>query len=86
MQYISIILGEKQQRYPKIIEIEDFKVSIPLQSLTGHTTEHPAIEIPSNSGSDIPVIYFLWKCGFDGSGCHSAYDMKYNEGEFDGIS
>ena len=61
---------------------------IPLQSLVDHTSnrllvaQHTAMD----SGDNSTNLELLWKCGLDGSGCHSVYDIKYDESMYDGIS
>lgn len=66
---------------------------IPVQALVNHTTnrllvaQQSALDIIANSESENTTkLELLWKCGLDGSGCHSIYDIQYDEGRYDGIS
>lgn len=89
----STILQEKQKCYPGNISADEFKVFIPLQALVNHTTnrllvaQQSALDIiAKRQNENTTILELLWKCGLDGSGCHSVYDIKYDEGRYNGIS
>lgn len=89
----NIVLEEKKKCYPNNITSEEFQVCIPLQSLVDHTSnrlmvaQHTALDIIASKNSvNSTNLELLWKCGLDGSGCHSVYDIRYDESLYDGIS
>ena len=85
----NLVLNEKKKCYPNNIFVDEYKASIPLQDLVDHTSIRlienlkDLVNFSSSNGPKKKLV-MLYKYGFDGSGCHSIYNLKSDEKE-DGI-
>lgn len=87
------ILEAKLDCYPEAVECTEFSARVPLQALLDHTAKRlihankTAIDIIKDNNTDDKItLQLLTKCGMDGSGCQSIYNIKYEQREYPNIS